>query len=78
MAKETHICGKRDPHMWQKRPRYVAKETHIYGKRDPHMWQKRDLDHARCPLRRSKVAPLAIAQRGLIFRAPVCLGSTVN
>ena len=41
MAKETCLCGKRDLHIWQKRPTYVAEETYIYGKRGLHMWQKR-------------------------------------
>jgi len=30
-------AGKRDLHMWQKRPTYVAKETYICGKRDLHI-----------------------------------------
>ena len=34
VAKETHLCGKRDSPMWQKRLTYVAKETRLCDKRD--------------------------------------------
>jgi hypothetical protein len=41
----THIHrtdqSKRDLHIWQKRPTYMAKEAYIYGKRGLHIWQKR-------------------------------------
>ena len=33
--------GKRDLHIWQKRPTHMAKETYTYGKRDLLIWQKR-------------------------------------
>eukprot|EP00802_Teleaulax_amphioxeia_P034693 Tamp_41593.p1 GENE.Tamp_41593~~Tamp_41593.p1 ORF type:complete len:134 (-),score=2.30 Tamp_41593:21-422(-) len=36
------MCGKRDLHVWQKRPTCVAKETYMCGKRDLKLWQKRE------------------------------------
>ena len=44
MAKETHLYGKRDLFIWQKRPIYMEKETYLYGKRDLFIWQKRPAD----------------------------------
>jgi hypothetical protein len=41
MAKETYSYGKRDLHIWQKRPTHMAKETYSYGKRDLLIRQKR-------------------------------------
>jgi len=39
VAKETHVCSKRDACNLQKRPMYVAKKTHT--NRDAHMNHKR-------------------------------------
>jgi len=45
--KETRIDGKRDLHIWQKRPTHMEKETHVYRIDSyifqPHRWQTRHI-----------------------------------
>ena len=41
-AKETHLYGKRDLLVWQKRPTYMAKATYLYGK-ETYFYGKSDL-----------------------------------
>jgi len=43
---EPYTYGKKDLHIWQKRPIHMAKETYTYGKkRDLHIWPKKRPTH---------------------------------